>query len=144
MTEANKKTSDAVSTKNTSKTVTEKIDSTAAPSEKTEVKQETNKVETVKASTKKKAQTKRSPKKGAKRGPKPVSERTVELQVQFGGKEDVTYTSLVNNVKGWWKEQGKRETSLKSINIYLKPEDFMAYCVISDKIEYNIDLSDWN
>lgn len=30
MTEANKKTSDAVSTKNTSKTVTEKIDSTAA------------------------------------------------------------------------------------------------------------------
>ena len=98
----------------------------------------------MKASTKKKAQTKRSPKKGAKRGPKPVSERTVELQVQFGGKEDVTYTSLVNNVKEWWKEQGKRETSLKSINIYLKPEDFMAYCVINDKIEYNIDLSDWN
>lgn len=151
MAEAKKKPSDAVTAKNnTSVPVTKKVETAVAPVASKEVKPEPKtdapkKEEPKKAAPKKAASRKTSTaKKGAKRGPKPASERTIELQVQFGEKQDVTYSNLVNNVKEWWKEQGKREVSLKSLNIYLKPEDNMAYCIINDKVEYNIDLSDWN
>ena len=88
-----------------------------------------------KATTRKKA----SAKKGAKRGPKPAAERTVELHVQYGGKE-VAYTDLVNRIKEMWKEQGKRETSMKSLNIYVKPDEFKAYYVINEEITGEIDF----
>lgn len=88
-----------------------------------------------KTTTRKKA----SAKKGAKRGPKPAAERTVELHVQFGGKE-VSYTDLVNRIKEMWKEQGKRETSMKSLNIYVKPDEFKAYYVINEEITGEIDF----
>lgn len=150
MAEAKKKTNDTVAAKsNTSVPVAKKVETAAAPVVKTEAKTEPKKdapkkAEPKKAEPKKTSMTKRGTKKGTKRGPKPASERTIELQVQFGDKQDVTYSNLVNNVKEWWKGQGKREVSLKSLNIYLKPEDNMAYCIINDKVEYNIDLSDWN
>lgn len=151
MAEAKKKTSDAAAAKNnTSVPVTKKVETAVAPVVSKEVKPEPKKdapkKEEPKKETPKKATTKKTSttKKGMKRGPKPAAERTIELQVQFGEKQDVTYSNLVNNVKEWWKEQGKREVSLKSLNIYLKPEDNMAYCIINDKVEYNIDLSNWN
>lgn len=151
MAEAKKKTNDAVAAKsNTSVPVAKKVETAAAPTVKTEAKPEPKKDAPKKAEPKKAEPKKAAPKKAStakkrtKRGPKPASERTIELQVQFGEKQDVTYSNLVNNVKEWWKEQGKREVSLKSLNIYLKPEDNMAYCIINDKVEYNIDLSNWN
>ncbi len=136
----NKKTSDAVTTKNnTSAAETKKVETAASVSKevKTEVKPVEKAEETKKAPAAKK--TTRTAKKGAKRGPKAASERTVDLFVQFEGKE-VAYSDLVNRVKEWWKGQGKRETSLKSVNIYVKPEESMAYCVINDKINYDISL----
>lgn len=144
----NKKTSNAVATKNnTSAAETKKVETAA--SAKTEVKTETKPAakpavkaeETKKAATPAttKTRTRKTTKKGAKRGPKAASERTVELFVQFEGKE-IAYSDLVNRVKEWWKGQGKRETSLKSLNIYVKPEESMAYCVINDKINYDINL----
>lgn len=77
--------------------------------------------------------------KTTKKATKPAAEKTVELVVQFAGKE-VAYTDLVNRVKDLWKEKGKRESSMKSLNIYVKPEDFKAYYVINDDITGEIDL----
>lgn len=120
----------------------------AAPKEEVKaapVKKEEKKAEPVKAApAPKKAAAKKPAKKttrkGAKRGPKPASERTVELYVQYGPKE-VSYTELINRIKDMWKEQGKRETSLKSLNVYVKPEEFKAYYVINDgKITGEIDF----
>lgn len=155
-TNATKKTNDVVATKsNTPKAETKKVETTAPV--KTEVKEaakpvvkeetsaakpaakaEVKKAPAAKKTTAKKT-TKKTTKKGAKRGPKPASERTIELQVQYGGRE-VSYTDLVNRIKDMWKEQGKRETSLKSINIYVKPEEFKAYYVINDDVTGEIDF----
>ncbi len=136
----NKKTSDAVTTKNnTPAAETKKVETAASVSGevKAEVKPAEKAEEPKKAPAAKKKTTRA--KKGAKRGPKAASERTVELFVQFEGKE-IAYSDLVNRIKEWWKGQGKRETSLKSVNIYVKPEESMAYCVINDKINYDISL----
>lgn len=116
----------------------------AAPVKEAVKKEETGKVdETVKKEEKavpaKKQTRKKTTKKGAKRGPKPASERTVELFVQYGEKE-VSYTDLVNRIKDMWKAEGKRETSLKTLNIYVKPEESKAYYVINDKITGDLDF----
>lgn len=110
------------------------------------VKAEEKKTAEVKAEPEKKTaarktttRKKTSAKKGAKRGPKPAAERTVELHVQYGGRE-IAYTDLVNRIKEMWKEQGKRETSLKSLNIYVKPDEFKAYYVINEEITGEIDF----
>lgn len=150
-----KKADQTVTAKNnTPKSDIKKAETTAAPvSVKTEVKKEEVKAEPVKKEVEAKAEVKKTEpvkkapakttaakktakkpaaKRGAKRGPKPASERTVELYVQYGGKE-VAYTDLVNRIKEMWKDQGKRETSLKTLNIYVKPEDSKAYYVINEE-----------
>ncbi len=127
------KTKTVVENKTTTpvKEVVKKEEVKAVKEAKTEVKAE--------AKPAAKKATKKPAKKGAKRGPKPASERTVNLHVQFGGRE-VSYTELVNRVKDMWKAEGKRETSLKSLNIYVKPEEFKAYYVINDKITGELDF----
>ena len=151
MADTKKKMNDAAEAKkNTSMTTAPKANTTtAATAVKTTAKPEEKKDETKNTAAQKtpaagSKASKKTTRKAAKRGAKSAAERTIELQVQFDGKNDVTYTSLVNHVKAWWKSQGKRETSMKSLNIYVKPEDSMAYCVINDKINYDIDLSEWN
>ena len=151
-----KKTEEAVAVKNTVKADTKKTEVKAATAPaKTEVKKEAKpaaapakkeaeakpaaKKENVKKAPAKKTAAKKTTKKGAKRGPKPASERTVDLHVQYLGKE-VAYSDLVNRIKEMWKEQGKRETSLKSLDIYVKPEDFKAYYVINGDITGEIDF----
>lgn len=95
----------------------------AAKTTKTAAKKTTAKKTTAKKTTTKKA---------AKRGPKPASERTIEMTVQFGEKE-VTYTDMVNRIKAMWKEQGKREVSMKSLELYVKPEESKVYYVINSQ-----------
>ncbi len=116
---------------------------TAPVAAKPEVKETTEKKEPEKKEPAKKTPAKKTPKKtakkGAKRGPKPASERTVDFFVQYGEKE-VSYTDIVNRIKDMWKEQGKRETSMKSLKIYVKPEEFKAYYVINDKITGELDF----
>lgn len=159
-TNTTKKTNDVVATKsNAPKAETKKVEtavttkteakSEAKPEEKSVVKEEKSAAKpAAKAEVKKepaakkttaKKPAKKTTKKGAKRGPKPASERTIELHVQYGGRE-VSYTDLVNRIKDMWKEQGKRETSLKSINVYVKPEEFKAYYVINDDVTGEIDF----
>ena len=92
----------------------------------------TTKKTTTKATAAKKTAAKKAAKAGAKRGPKPASERTIEMTVQFGEKE-VTYTDMVNRIKEMWKEQGKREVSMKSLELYVKPEESKVYYVINSQ-----------
>lgn len=103
---------------------------TAAPAAKT-TKTAAKKTikETAKKTTAKKSTAKKT---GAKRGPKPASERTIEMTVQFGEKE-VTYTDMVNRIKEMWKAQGKREVSMKSLELYVKPEESKVYYVINSQ-----------
>ena len=141
-TNAPKKSEPADTVKDPVETAVTKTAEVVASPEKTEakktaeVKEEPEKKTAAKKTTTRK---KASAKKGAKRGPKPAAERTVELHVQYGGRE-VAYTDLVNRVKEMWKEQGKRETSLKSLNIYVKPDEFKAYYVINEEITGEIDF----
>lgn len=142
-TNASKKTETAGAVKETvAATETKTTKAAVAPEKKTEEKKPAE----VKAEPEKKAAAKKTTtrkkttaKKGAKRGPKPATERTIELQVQYGGRE-ISYTDLVNRIKDMWKEQGKRETSLKSLNIYVKPDEFKAYYVINDEITGEIEF----
>lgn len=99
---------------------------TATPAAKT------TKKTTTKATAEKKTTAKKAAKTGAKRGPKPASERTIEMTVQFGEKE-VTYTDMVNRIKEMWKAQGKREVSMKSLELYVKPEESKVYYVINSQ-----------
>ena len=99
---------------------------TATPAAKT------TKKTTTKATAAKKTTAKKTAKTGAKRGPKPASERTIEMTVQFGEKE-VTYTDMVNRIKEMWKAQGKREVSMKSLELYVKPEESKVYYVINSQ-----------
>lgn len=92
----------------------------------------TTKKTTTKATAAKKTAAKKAAKAGAKRGPKPASERTIEMTVQFGEKE-VTYTDMVNRIKEMWKAQGKREVSMKSLELYVKPEESKVYYVINSQ-----------
>ena len=54
------------------------------------------------------------------------------MTVQFGEKE-VTYTDMVNRIKEMWKAQGKREVSMKSLELYVKPEESKVYYVINSQ-----------
>ena len=131
------------------KMVTEKKEVVKTEAKPVETKQktasaETSAAKTTKAEAKKatksgakrgpKPGAKRGPKTGAKRGPKPASERTIEMTVQFGEKE-VTYTDMVNRIKAMWKEQGKREVSMKSLELYVKPEEGKAYYVVNEGLK---------
>ena len=102
------------------------VAATAKPAAKT------TKKTTTKATAAKKTTAKKAAKAGAKRGPKPASERTIEMTVQFGEKE-VTYTDMVNRIKEMWKAQGKREVSMKSLELYVKPEESKVYYVINSQ-----------
>lgn len=61
-----------------------------------------------------------------------------KVYVQFAGKE-VETEELVEQVKAKWKaEEG--DSSIESLELYIKPEDAAAYYVINGEIEGKIDL----
>ena len=117
---------------------------TAAPAVKAEVKETVKeapkaevKAEAVKAE--KKAEVKAAPK---KRGPKPKAEKKEAVQnvyVQFAGKEILT-ADLAAQVTEKWVALGHRASSIKELNLYVKPEDSAAYYVINGKESGKIEL----
>ena len=116
---------------------------------KTEVK-ETPKAEAVKAEApkaEKKEEGKAAPK---KRGPKPKAEKAdakkaekkeavQNVYVQFMGKEILT-ADLVAQVTEKWVALGHRASSIKELNLYVKPEDSAAYYVINGKESGKLEL----
>ena len=117
----------------------------------TEVK-EAPKAETVKAEVKAepakaeapKTEAKKAP---AKRGPKPKTEAkkaekkeaVQNVYVQFAGKE-ISTAALTELVTEKWVALGHRASSIKSLDLYVKPEDSAAYYVINGKESGKIEL----
>ena len=62
------------------------------------------------------------------------------VYLQYLGKEFSTKEILVKAKNTWMKESGKGPEDIKSINIYVKPEEFAAYYVINDDATGKIDL----
>ena len=65
---------------------------------------------------------------------KKAAPANTEVYVQFWGKE-VYAKDVVENVKKiWTEEMGKKESDLKDLKVYIKPEDNGAHYVINGDI----------
>ncbi len=96
----------------------------AKAAEVKEVKAEVKKETAKKAPTKKAATTKKAPAKKAA-----VKSETV-ITVQFQGNE-VAVSTIEENVKAQFVAEGHKASSIKSLDIYVKPEEHAAYYVIN-------------
>ena len=95
--------------------------------------------ETVKAAAKttaKKATKKAAAKKTAKAEKK---ELVPEVFVQFDGNEDVV-ANVIERAKEAFTADGHRASSIKSLKVYLKPEEYAAYYVINDTYAGKVNL----
>ncbi len=131
-------------TSNVKSTVAKKVEEVVKPVAKAvetkveEVKAEVaEKVEAAPAKEEKKAAAKPAKKAAAK--PAKKEEATAEVYVQYGGGE-TSVAAVVEKIKAAYVEQGHRASSIKSLNVYLKPEDGAAYYVINDKFDGRVDL----
>lgn len=129
-----------VKTETAAPAVKAEVKETVKEAPKAEVKAEAVKAEAPKAE--KKAEVKAAPK---KRGPKPKTEKIEKKEavqnvyVQFAGKEILT-ADLVAQVTEKWVALGHRASSIKELNLYVKPEDSAAYYVINGKESGKIEL----
>ena len=55
------------------------------------------------------------------------------VYVEFYG-EQVSQTDIVAEAKKIWTDSGKKASDLKSLQIYIKPEDDRVYYVFNDDI----------
>lgn len=99
----------------------------AAPAVKEEVKAPVVKeAAPAKKAEKKPAAKKEAVKKAA------VKESKTQYFIQYADKE-LTPEVIESKVKAaWMEETGKKESSIKSVKIYIKPEENAAYYVIND------------
>ena len=131
------KTVEIVKTETAAPAVKAEVKETVKEAPKAEVKSEAVKAEAPKAE--KKAEVKAAPK---KRGPKPKAEKKEAVQnvyVQFAGQEILT-ADLAAQVTEKWVALGHRASSIKELNLYVKPEDSAAYYVINGKESGKIEL----
>lgn len=93
-------------------------------------KKPVEKKETEKKATTKKTTTKKTT---AKKTVAKKAEKIEEVYVQFAGQELLT-KEVLERAKQAYVAEGHRESSIKSIRLYIKPEEHMAYYVINEKI----------
>lgn len=96
------------------------------------------------AETKKTAKTAAAPKKTTTRkttaARKTAPKANTEVYIQFWGKE-VYAKDVVARIKDvWTKEMGKKESELKDLKVYIKPEENMAHYVINGDVFGSIEL----
>mgnify|MGYP000091815698 FL=1 len=115
---------------------------------KTEIKTETTvpKAEEVKAEVKaevkeeaKKTPAKKAPAKKATPAKAAKAEIKTALYVQFAGNE-VTEADIIDKVKAAYVAEGHKESAIKEINLYVKPEEYAVYYVINDKAIGKVNL----
>lgn len=129
------------------KTVKEVAEVKATPVKKEAAKAEAKAVEAKAAEVKAEAKAEKAPakketakavaktpvKKAAAKKPAASKEVKVSMNVQFGGKSYTT-EDLVKIAKDVWKYDLKQKAAdFKSVELYVKPEDGMAYYVINGK-----------
>lgn len=100
---------------------------------KAEVKEEAPKAEVKKAPAKKAAAPKKAPAK------KEAAKSETTITVQFMGKE-VALDKVEENVKAQFVAEGNKVSSIKTLNIYVKPEESAAYYVINGDVTGRVDL----
>lgn len=111
----------------------------AAKSETAPVKKEEAPVVEEKAAEKKKPGRKPGSKTKSTKAAAKKEETVTEVYVQFGPGES-SVNAVIDKIKAEYVEQGHRASSIKTLNVYLKPEDRSAYYVINDKIAGRVDL----
>ena len=94
-----------------------------------------------KETAKKAAPAKKTTKKATakKAEPKKEVEKVEEVYLQFHGQEIFT-RDILERAKQAYVAEGHRESSIKSVRLYIKPEENMAYYVINDKIAGGVSL----
>ena len=121
------------------------------PAAKNEAKAETKTT----AKTDTKTTTKAAANKETKAAAKPVAKKEVKQAakttakkaeavktttlVQYQNKE-VDMTKVEERVKAQFVSEGHKSSDIKTVNIYVKPEEYSAYYVINDKFSGRVDL----
>ena len=95
---------------------------------KAEVKAEAKKAPAKKATTTKKAPAKKA-----------AAKSETVITVQFQGLE-VSIASVEEKVKAQFVAEGNKASSIKSLNVYVKPEEHSAYYVINGDVTGRVDL----
>ena len=121
-----------------------KVDTVKAEPAKTEPVKAEKKVEEKKPVEKKPAEKKAAAKKPAAKkatAKKPAAKTAapVEVFVQFNGQETVV-DAVVAKAKAAYEADGHRASSIKELQVYLKPEESAAYYVINKKYAGRVDL----
>ena len=103
---------------------------TAADVKTTPAKTEEIKTETVST---KKAPIKRA---GAKKAAATVKKAEVKeaVYIQFAGSEYNLDEIRANVKKAWTEETGNKESDIKEVQIYVKPEEHAAYYVVNQEV----------
>ena len=116
----------------TAENETVKVETKAA--EKTTAAEKEAVKEVAKEVVKETAVAEEAPAKAAKK------EAEQEMILQFGGRE-IKEKDLYERIQQIWIEgYGKKAEELKSLKVYVKPEEFTAYYVINDDVTGSIDL----
>lgn len=131
----------AVASKNVTKTASETKSVKPAvkedPAKTVEVKETPAKAEAAKPAVKKTVAKKASTKKPvAKKATtkKVVKEVVEEVYFEYNG-EQLLSKELVDRIKETYKNEGHRISSIKSLRVYINPDERKAYYVINDKAE---------
>ena len=111
---------------------------------KTEIKETVKNVTKAPAKTEVKAPVKAEVKEEAKKAPAKKAtpakaEIKTALYVQFAGNE-VTEADIIDKVKAAYVAEGHKESAIKEINLYVKPEEYAVYYVINDKAIGKVNL----
>ncbi len=134
----------AATAKETKPTEKKEAEKEAKPAEKKEAEKEAKPAEKVEAEkeakpTEKKGKPGRKP--GTSKAPakKKPAEKVEEVYVQFQELE-ITTKEIVDKAKQIYISEGHRESSIKSLRLYIKPDEHMAYYVINEKLTGSIEL----
>lgn len=68
-----------------------------------------------------------------------IKEEAVKEMIclQYQGK-DITNDKMLSMVKSVWKQEGRNEKDIKSIDIYIKPEESQIYYVVNGDVTGNL------
>lgn len=137
----------AEETKEAVKTAAKAVETKVEEVKEEAVKAETKVAEAVEAEAEKLAPAKAEKKRpGRKPGSKTKTTKPAkkeasapEIFIQYGPGES-SVGAVVERIKAEYVKQGHRASSIKSLKVYLKPEDKSAYYVINDKVAGRVDL----
>ena len=110
----------------------------AAQDVKTAVKESASEVKA--AVTEKTSAREKKPSRAAKKAAKAAKEELKpEVFIQYQGNEAIV-ADVIEKAKNEFVADGHRASSIKSLQVYLKPEEFAAYYVINQKFAGRVDL----